>query len=454
MSEDRIHRTWLHSDRFVPARFLRPVQRFMQVEASGGIALLVMAVAAIAWANSPFGAGYDSFWATHLEVTLGSVHLDLTFQDVVNDGLMVLFFFVIGLEIKRELVHGDLRDPRTAALPVAAAAGGMLVPALIYLSFNAGGAAAHGWAVPVATDIAFSAGVLSLLGRRVPLGARLFLLTLAVADDIGGIAVIAIFYSQGLAFGWLAAALAGLALMWAANRARVRALPFYGLVAFGSWLCLLESGVHAALAGVAFAALTPARSLYSDAEYRSRARLVLGRYDSEARAPHGEERLDEDALTLAAVARESVSPLDRLERACHPWSSFVVAPIFALANSGVRFAGIDLLDALTHPVALGTGLGLLVGKVVGVSTFTWLAVRLGWGRLPRLIGWRHVIGLSAVAGIGFTVALFIAGLAFTDPALADQAKLGIFAGSLLAGSIGYLALRSTPPLPADAAESD
>ena len=445
MPEERLHRTWLHSERFLPTRFLRPVQRFLQVEAAGGLALLALAAAALIWANLPFGESYETFWTTVIRLELGPLHLELTLREAVNDGLMVFFFFVIGLEIKRELVLGDLRDPRTAALPVLAALGGVIAPAAIYLAFNAGGPAGHGWAVPVATDIAFSVGLLSLLGRRVPLGARLFLLTLAVADDIIGIVVIAVFYSTGIDFAWLAGAVGGLVVMWAANRAGIRALPFYGVLALAAWLCLHESGVHAALAGVALAALTPTSSFYNDAEYRRRAQVVLGGYDQEARAPHGEERLDESALTLAAVARESVPPLDRMERALHPWSSFVVAPVFALANSGVRFAGLDLVEAVTHPVTLGVALGLVAGKLVGISTFTWLAVRLGWGRLPRGTGWRHVLGLATVAGIGFTVSLFVAAIAFTDPHLADRAKLGIFAGSLVAGIAGYLMLRAAPP---------
>jgi NhaA family Na+:H+ antiporter len=320
----------------------------------------------------------------------------------------------------------------------------MLVPAAVYLGFVGGGEAARGWAVPVATDIAFSLGVLSLLGTRVPVGARLFLLTLAIADDIGGIVIIAAVYTSGLAAWWLLGAIAALAAVWAANRAGVRSLAFYGIAAFAAWLCLLESGVHATLSGVALALLTPATSFYTDEAYRDRARRILGRHETAAASVHGGERIDEDALTLATVARESVAPLDRLERALHPWSSFLVVPLFALANSGVRFSGMDLGAAVTHPVTLGTALGLLVGKLVGISAFAWLAVRLGWGRLPRQVGWRHVAGVAAVAGIGFTVALFISGLAFSDPHLADQAKLGIYAGSILAGGLGYVVLRTAP----------
>jgi NhaA family Na+:H+ antiporter len=447
VAEDRLHRTWLHSDRLLPARFLRPVLRFTQVEAAGGIVLLAAVVAALIWANLPGGESYRRFWDTPVSIDLGTFGLHETLGGLVTHGLMTLFFFVVGLEIKREMVRGELRDRRTALLPVLAALGGMAVPAAIYLAFVGGGTGARGWAVPVATDIAFSLGVLSLLGARVPLGARLFLLTLAVADDIGGIAVIAFAYTDYLEAWWLLASLGALALVWAAARAGVRSLAFQVPAAVAVWFCLLESGVHPTVGGVALAFLTPAAAYYSDPEYRDRARRLLDRYDMAAAAAHGPERLDEDALALSAVARESVAPLDRLERALHPWTSFVVVPLFALANSGIRFAGIDIGAALTHPVTLGTAVGLVAGKLIGISAFTWLAVRLGWGRLPHGTGWRQVIGVAAVAGIGFTVALFIDGLAFADPALADRARLGIFTGSLAAGVLGYLVLRSAPEPP-------
>lgn len=442
--EDRLHRTWLNSDRFLPRRFLRPVLRFTRVEAAGGLVLLVATAAALAWANLPGGESYARFWATQVDFTLGPFSLHETLHGLVGDGLMTLFFFVVGLEIKRELVRGELRDFKTAALPVFAALGGMIGPAVIYLAVVGGGEAARGWAIPVATDIAFSLGVLSLLGSRVPVGARLFLLTLAIADDIGGIVVIAAAYTTDFRLWWLLASLGALTLVGAANRGGIRSLAFYGTAAFIAWFCLLESGVHATLSGVALALLTPARPLYSDEEYRDRARRTLAGHRASSLAPFALERLDEDALILAMVARESVAPLDRMERALHPWSSFLVVPLFALANAGVRFAGVDLGAAALHPVAVGTALGLLAGKVIGISAFTWVAVRLRWGRLPNLTTWRHVVGVAAVAGIGFTVALFIDGLAFSDPLLADRAKLGIFAGSILAGVLGYLVLRLAP----------
>ena len=408
--------------------------------------LLAAAAAALIWANAPFGASYERFWETPVDLTIGSFHLAESLRVFVNDALMAVFFFVVGLEIKRELVSGDLRDPKTAALPAIAALGGMIFPALIYVAFTIpGGEGVHGWGIPMATDIAFAVGVVSLLGARVPVSGKLFLLALAIADDIGAITVIAVFYTDTLAIGYLGAALGGLALMALAHRVRIRSLAFYVPMGIAVWFLLFESGVHATLAGVAIAFITPAKAMYEDREYHRRATGILARYDFDAVAPRSEERIDFDALALASVARESVSPLDRIENALHPWSSFVIVPIFALANAGVRFAGVDLVEAMTHPVALGVTVGLLAGKTVGIAAFAWLAVRLGWGTLPRHTSWRHVIGLAAVAGIGFTVSLFVAGLAFESVELADRAKTGIFLGSALAGAIGFITLRSIKP---------
>jgi NhaA family Na+:H+ antiporter len=448
VSEERIHQTWLHSDRTIPKRFVRPLLRFTRIEASGGAVLLFAAAAALIWANAPFGHTYTEFWETPFDLTIGAFQLDLTLHEIVNDALMAIFFFVVGLEIKRELVLGDLSDPKAAALPALAALGGMAVPALIYLIFVSTGnlpselhEATRGWGIPMATDIAFSVGVLSLLGKRVPVGAKLFLLALAIADDIGAIIVIALFYTEDLHLGFLALALAAFALVGIASRVGIRSFAVYAPLAFFSWFFLLESGVHATLAGVALALLTPARPLYSDAQFLQRTDRTMSRYERDSRASHGQERIDEHALTLSVVARESVSPLRRLEDALLPWSSFVVVPIFALANAGVRFAGTRFVDAATHPVALGVAVGLLVGKVAGISSFAWMAVRLRIGKLPRFTSWRHMMGLSALAGIGFTVSLFITNLAFEHPELTDRAKVGIFIGSTLAGIIGYLLLR-------------
>jgi Na+:H+ antiporter, NhaA family len=443
MAEDSPrHVTWLHSERRLPARFVRPLLRFTKVESAGGVVLLLAAIAALVWANAPFGNTYEEFWSTPVSLTIGSFHFEESLRHVVNDGVMAIFFFVVGLEIKRELVTGDLRDPRVAALPAIAALGGMTIPALIFVAFNTGTEAAHGWGIPVATDIAFAVGVVALLGTRVPIGGRLFLLTLAIADDIGAIVVIALFYTDELALGFLVLSLTGLAAIWLAARIGIRSLTFYVPAAVATWFFLFESGVHATLAGVAIGLLTPARAMYTDREYRDKGRSILGAFEKAAASHDGAEHVDHDALALSAIARESVPPLHRIENALHPWSSFAVVPIFALANAGVRFAGVDIIEAATSRVALGVSLGLVVGKTVGISLFAWLAVRFGLGVLPKMVSWGHIVGLAAVAGIGFTVSLFVTALSFADPATADLAKTGIFVGSLVSGVLGYLLLRS------------
>lgn len=455
---ERVHHTWIHSDRRIPKGFVRPIMRFMSLEAASGSVLLIAAVIALIWANAPFGETYKEFWETHLHIQLGGFNFEESLKHIVNDALMAIFFFVVGLEIKRELVVGELRDPKKAALPAIAALGGMIVPALIYVSFVAGqgGEASGGWAIPMATDIAFSVGVISLLGKRVPTGAKLFLLALAIADDIGAIMVIAIFYTSDLSMLWLALGLLGLGGVYLAQRVGIRSMLFYWVAGFVIWFFIFESGVHATLAGVALGLLTPVFPLYSEDEYRRRTSWILGRFEVNRAAPNHRERLDYDAMQMAAVASESIAPLDRLEHQLTPWSSFVVVPLFALANAGVRFADFEngVLDALTSPVTLGVGLGLLVGKLIGISLATWVAVRTGVGKLPTHTGWSQVVGLAALAGIGFTVSMFVTELAFTHHALTDSAKVGIFIGSGLAGILGTVLLRRSKPPAGDVIGAD
>lgn len=446
MAHERLHSTWLHSERTLPSRFVRPILRFTQIEAAGGVVMLAAAVVALIWANSAWGDGYTHFWETEFSLEVGAFHFRETLVGLINDGLMVIFFYVVGLEIKRELVMGDLRDPKAAALPVLGALGGMIFPALLFVLIVGGGEASRGWGIPMATDIAFSVGVLSLLGRRVPVGAKLFLLTLAIVDDIGAILVIAVFYTDELLLGWLGLALGGLFLIWLAGRAGIRSLAFYVVAAIATWFFLVESGVHATLAGVALGFLTPTAAMYTDKDYQDKASRILERQVFDAEAPLAAQRLDSDALQMSAVARESVSPLNRMEHALLPWSSFVIVPIFALANAGVDFRGVDFGAAITHPVALGVAVGLLVGKTIGISVFSFVAVKLGVAKLPRNTGWSHIVGVAAVAGIGFTVALFVTGLAFEPGELADRAKTGIFLGSITAGLIGMAFLRIRKPI--------
>lgn len=376
-----------------PKRPLGALQDFLHDEAAGGIVLVAGAVLAVVWANSPVSDSYFDFWGQYLTIGWGPTAITEDLQHWVNDGLMVLFFFVVGLEIKRELAIGELRDARAAALPAAAALGGVVVPALIFVALTSGEARA-GWGIPMATDIAFAVGVLALLGDRIPAGAKLLLLSVAIVDDIIAITVIALFYAESVSMSWLAGAVVGLAVVVVMRRLGVNVIWPYALVGVVVWVATLESGVHATIAGVALGLLTPARD-------------VGGR-----------------------------NVLATLEHRLHPWSAFVVVPLFALANAGVNFGGGLLGEAASTALPWAIALGLVFGKIVGIGAAVWLAVRTGLGRLPQGVGALHVVGVAAVAGIGFTVSLFIADLAYKDPTLTETAKVGIFAGSLLAGVIG------------------
>lgn len=442
---ERLHHTWVHSDQFIPRTFVRPIQNFMRIEAASGIIMLIAAVVAVWWANASFGETYFKFLETPFSLEFAGFHLEEHLGHMVNDGLMAIFFFVVGLEIKREMVLGELRDRRAATLPVMAALGGMIFPAVIYAVINGGDPAAlRGWGVPMATDIAFSLGVISLLGKRVPPAAKIFLLALAIVDDLGGILVIAVFYTDDLKFAWLAAGLIGLTLVWAASRAGIRSHVFYIPVALAIWYFFLESGVHATIAGVVLGFLTPSRPMYSVTEFDRKARSVLDTYPATAETNEEREHADYEALMMAEISRESVAPLIRSEHRLAVWSSFMIIPIFALVNAGVRFEG-SITDALLSRPALGVALGLVIGKTVGISLFSWLAVKTGMGKLPTNTTWRQLVGVASMGGIGFTVALFITALAFTDVVLADDAKVGIFAGSILAAIIGTAILLTTKP---------
>ncbi|MBW3615770.1 MAG: Na+/H+ antiporter NhaA [Actinobacteria bacterium] len=381
-----------------PRRFASSLAEFLRTEASGGVLLVLATLAALVWANSPWSGSYQDLW--HYELTLGVGRFSVT-EDLghwVNDGLMAVFFFVVGLEIKRELVVGELRDPKAASLPVLAALGGMVVPALLFVLIAGGGEAGRGWGIPMATDIAFVVGVLALLGPRVPAGLKLFLLTLAIVDDLGAIGVIAVFYSAGVDGAWLAGAAVSLVLVVVARRLGVRWPLAYVPLALVAWVCTLESGVHATVAGVALGLLTPARP-------------VDGR-----------------------------PVLEELEHRLHPWSSFVIVPVFALANAGVDLGGGAIASALGGRAAWAVIVGLVAGKTLGIGALTALGLRLRVGRLPEGVRFGHIVGAGALAGIGFTVSLFVTGLAFESPDLIAEAKIGILAASLLAGALGTLLL--------------
>lgn len=452
-----VRHTWSESERFVPRTVVQPIQRVLQHEAAGGLVMLLAAAIAIAWANSPWSQSYHDVWATPLRVELGDlIHLDhLSLQTWVNDALMAVFFLLVGAEIKREAIHGDLRDMRSVTLPIVAALGGMLAPAAIFVLVTHGEPGANGWGIPMATDIAFAVGVVSLLGKRVPLAAKVFLLTLAVADDIGAIVVIALFYTGDLAVGWLLTAFAGLVVVWLMRRGDVQALAPYLAVGSIIWLALLESGVHATLVGVALGLLTPAWPLRSPRRYPVEVRRIAGQIE---RAYYDrvltQEEFDANEQLIAEVARLSLhttSPLERLTRALSPWVAYVIVPVFALANAGVSLSGDAIRGVVSDPVTLGVVAGLVIGKTIGIFTASFLAVRSGLGRLPAGTTWRHMLGLAMIGGVGFTVALFVTSISYTDPAVTDSAKVGILMGSLLAGVLGYTFLRTVPRSRADVA---
>jgi NhaA family Na+:H+ antiporter len=424
-------------------RFVRPIQQFIATETAGGVVLLLAAIVALVWANSPWEESYHHLLDHHLAFDLGFWGLDAPVHFWINDVAMVVFFFVVGLEIKREVVIGELSDLRRVVVPIAGALGGMLVPALIFTAFLRGGPGASGWGIPIATDIAFALGVLAVVGPRVPFGLKVMLLALAIVDDIGGIIVIAIFYTSELDFMALGLVMAVLVAAVAFRQLGVWFLPLYfGLGAVG-WAATVESGIHPTIIGVVLGLLAPWKAWYRELGFTDLAERQLSRF-REAAASRDEEFAQEQkvsaALRLRDLATKAVA-LDRLEHELQPIVAFVVVPVFAFANAGVEVSVGTLGGALSSPVALGVFFGLVVGKPVGITLATWVAVRLG-ARLPTGVRWPSVVGMGLLGGIGFTVSLLITELSYSDAVLLTDAKLGIIFGSLLSGVAGFLILRA------------
>lgn len=426
-------------------RLTEPLAHFMHVEASGGVVLVLASAAALVLANSSWSDEYLAIW--EMDFSIGFAPMTHSLKHWISDGLMVLFFFLIGLEVKRELVIGELRDLRKAALPLAGAVGGMVGPAGLYLAMQWGEPGQSGWGIPMATDIAFVVGCMAVLGSRVPPGLRVMLLSLAIADDIGAILVIAIGYTDAIHWGPLAAAAVGLVAMYAAGRAGVRSVGVYAAIGAFVWVGFHESGVHATIAGVIIGLMTPVDSWVSASRLQRMVRVLDDFLHGDWDSP-GERRAM--LRRMRVKAREAVSPLERLEVALHPWVAFAIIPLFALANAGVPFEVSDLGE----DIALAIMVGLLVGKPLGISLMCFLAVKLGIAQLPEGVSWTSVIGAGFLAGIGFTMALFIAGLALEGDAL-DVAKVGILCASLVAAvaGMGFLvAVLPKPPLESSAPE--
>ncbi|MFN8473140.1 MAG: Na+/H+ antiporter NhaA [Anaerolineae bacterium] len=426
-----------------PLALTEPFREFAHSEATGAIILLVTAIIALVWANSPWAYLYVEILHTDISLSVGEHVLTLSLHHLINDGLMTLFFLVVGLEIKREVLVGELASPRKAILPVVAALGGMLIPALIYTVFNFGGAGQAGWGIPMATDIAFALGILALLGARVVPGLKVFLTALAIADDLGAVLVIALFYTPSVSFTSLEIAGLLLVAMLVANRLGVRSAALYIVLGIGVWLEMYLSGVHATVAGVLIALTIPVRARMDPEKF-----LVLG-YQKLQELEGAElttesmihdHRQMELIMELHDAARDMRPPGLVIEHALHPFNAYFVIPLFALFNAGVPLEG-GGLSAILNPIGMGVLLGLVLGKQIGVTLFSWLTVRLGWASLPEGVNWRTLYGASWLAGIGFTMSLFVTELAFTDEHLINEAKLGILVASLVAGIVGYVLLR-------------
>lgn len=429
-----------------------PATQFMRQEKSGGIVLAVAVVIALALANSPWHENFAHFFEHHLGFVVDSTpYFNFSIAHWINDGLMSLFFFVVGLELKREFIGGELRDIRKVVLPVGAAIMGMLVPAGIFLALNFGTEVSGGWGIPMATDIAFALALVYMLGDRVPLSAKVFLTTLAIVDDLGSVIVIALFYTSNISVSSIAVGVAFLLIMFIANKMGVKSVLFYGMLGVcGVWTAFLMSGIHATIAAVLAAFMIPADSKIPEATFIARMRRQLRLFE---KADSNDVRTleHEQVEIIAQVKSEAINalpPLQRLEHGMHPFVSFVIMPIFALANAGVNFVEMDMASIFSNNVALGVMLGLLLGKPIGVVASVWILVKLGIGKRSASMTWRRFMGLGFLASIGFTMSMFVTSLAFTDPALHVQAKVGIFAASILGGVIGYRLLKTEPAKPA------
>jgi Na+:H+ antiporter, NhaA family len=423
-----------------------PFARFAKMEAAGGILLLLATAAALIWANSRWEHSYHQIWYTQATITLGQVSHSESRHEWVNDGLMSIFFFLVGLEIKREVLIGELSTFKQAAFPFMAAIGGSVVPALIYIAINKGGAGAHGWGIPMATDIAFALGVLALLGRRVPAGLKVFVAALAIVDDIFGVLVIALFYTQHISLIALGLAFVGVAVSFGANWLGIRNPVIYALIGVGVWAAVLNSGVHATVAGILLAFTIPARSSIDKADFLRQSRGLLDQF--EQHDPHSYQA--HHAIHALEQKCEMIeSPLHRIEHALQPWVSFLIMPIFAFANAGVHVLG-KTSAALAHPITLGVMLGLLLGKPIGITLFARLATVVGLGSRPTAVTWSQIFGASWLCGIGFTMSLFIAGLALGDGDLLDMSKIGTLAASIAAGCVGSILLLKSGKMPPEA----
>lgn len=433
-------------------KIIAPVSKFIHLEYTSGIVLLISVVIAIVWANSSYSESYHHVWEIDFSLAFGENILSKPLHIWINDGLMAIFFFVIGLELKREFMDGELSSLKKASMPMAAALGGMLVPALIYTLINMNSGAGHGWGIPMATDIAFALALLSMAGKNIPTSVKIFLSALAVADDLGAVLVIAFFYTAQVNFTALGIAAIFLACLIIGNRIGIRNSAFYLILGICVWIGFLLSGVHATIAGVLVAFTIPAMTRINENDYSENLRELSYQFEKEIPSnstlttPQQHQTIQHvKSLSLAAE-----TPLQKIEHALHPWVAFVIMPLFALANAGILI-GADFFSSVINPVSIGVAMGLIFGKFIGVLLFTFVMVKTGLGTLPNGATWHHMIGIALLAGVGFTMSLFISSLAFNNPEFVEQAKYGILIASILAGLSGYLYLKRISKQAADTA---
>ncbi|WP_448518329.1 Na+/H+ antiporter NhaA [Rhodoflexus sp.] len=432
---------------------LQPINKFIRNESSGGVILFLSALIAMIWANSSWRESYHHLWEIPLGISLNGLEVSKTLHHWINDGLMSVFFFVVGLELKREIVGGELSKPQNAILPIVAGIGGMLIPALVFVFINQDKASAAGWGIPMATDIAFALGIMSLLGNRVPLALKVFLTALAIADDLGAVLVIAFFYTSKIDFVSLTTGIGFLALLILANVMGVRKTLIYGILGIGGlWVAFLLSGVHATIAGVLAALTIPASVKVDEEDFLEDMEELLEKF--RAADPNNNTLITPEQLNILdamkSTCKAAETPLQKLEHGMHGLVAYLVMPIFALANAGIEL-GANLADELFAPLTIAVALGLFVGKFAGIMLFSGALIKSGLAALPQNTNWQQMAGAAFLAGIGFTMSLFITELAYTNIEFINKAKLGILCASLLSGLIGYMLLR-TANKPIDAKE--
>jgi Na+:H+ antiporter, NhaA family len=437
----------LNSEKFVVStrqlvadQILKPTQQFFRKEAASSILLIAATIIALIWVNSDVGETYHRFWHIKVSFTFAHFHISKTLLHWVNDGLMSLFFFTVGLEIKREILVGELATPKKALLPVIAALGGMIVPGLIYVALNVGLPTIHGWGIPVATDIAFALGAVAVFGRRLPVGLRIFLAAFAIADDLGAVVIIAIFYTKEIVWSNLIISLFLILGLAVANFFWIRQTLIYAILGLAVWFFVLGSGVHPTVAGVIVSLFVPARGRYDTDNFLQNVKKITEKFECEEQSCGYSILLNQEHLyavqALELACHDVETPLQRLMHALHPWVAFVILPLFAMGNTGLVFRGIVFSEMVSNPVILGIIFGLVVGKPIGIMLFSYISVKSGMASLPQQVRWSHILGGAMLGGIGFTMSLFLSELSFSDPHIIDYARIAILAGSILSAVFG------------------